>query len=50
VNEEFDKGEILYQDKFEIPENATLEVVEQRIHQLEHVGMPIAVEQFLKRL
>ena len=50
VNEEFDKGEILYQDKFEIPENATLEDVERRIHQLEHIGMPIAVEQFLKRL
>ena len=50
VNEEFDKGEIIYQDQFEIPENATVSDIEQHIHQLEHRGMPIAVEQFLKRL
>jgi len=50
VNEEFDKGEIIYQDQFEIPEHATVSLVEQHIHKLEHKGMPIAVEQFLKRL
>ena len=50
VNEEFDKGEKIYQDQFEIPANATVSDVEQLIHQLEHKGMPIAVEQFLKRL
>jgi phosphoribosylglycinamide formyltransferase-1 len=50
VNEEFDKGEIIYQHQFEIPEHATVPLVEQYIHELEHKGMPIAVEQFLKRL
>lgn len=50
VNEEFDKGEIIYQDTFQIPENANVSIIESMIHQLEHKGMPIAVENFLTKL
>jgi len=49
VNEEFDKGEIIYQDAFKIPENANVSTIESMIHQLEHKGMPIAVERFLSK-
>lgn len=50
VNTEFDKGEIIYQASFEIPENATLELVEAKIHELESVGLPKAVENFFHKL
>jgi phosphoribosylglycinamide formyltransferase-1 len=48
VNAEFDKGEVIYQDRFQIHDNDNLESVEEKIHQLEHKGLPIAVERFLK--
>lgn len=48
VNSEFDKGEILYQDRFEIKESDDLQSIEAKIHELEHKGLPIAVERFLK--
>ncbi|MCC6818516.1 MAG: phosphoribosylglycinamide formyltransferase [Bacteroidia bacterium] len=47
VNSEFDKGEILYQSSFEIPEHANIQLIEDKIHQLEHEGLPLAVEEFL---
>jgi phosphoribosylglycinamide formyltransferase-1 len=49
VNSEFDKGEVIYQDSFEIPKGADVQQIEAMIHQLEHKGLPIAVEQFLSR-
>lgn len=49
VNHEFDKGEVLYQEKFVIPQGADVPAVEQLIHQLEHKGLPMAVETFLKK-
>jgi phosphoribosylglycinamide formyltransferase-1 len=48
VNAEFDKGEVIYQDRFQLQDNDNLESVEEKIHQLEHKGLPIAVERFLK--
>jgi phosphoribosylglycinamide formyltransferase-1 len=48
VNAEFDKGEVIYQDRFQLHDNDNLESVEKKIHQLEHKGLPIAVERFLK--
>lgn len=50
VNNEFDKGEIIYQDQFEIPQNASVPELEAMIHQLEHKGLPIAVQDFLYKL
>lgn len=47
VNKEFDKGELIYQDKFTIFGNETVEEIESRIHELEHRGLPLAVEKFL---
>lgn len=49
VNTEFDKGELIYQDKFPIFENDTIADVEAKIHELEYKGLPLAVEQFLKK-
>lgn len=49
VNSEFDKGEMVYQDKFIIPPGADVSTIEQMIHQLEHKGLPLAVEAFLKK-
>jgi phosphoribosylglycinamide formyltransferase-1 len=48
VNAEFDKGEVIYQDRFQLHDNDNLESVEEKIHQLEHKGLPIALERFLK--
>lgn len=47
VNEEFDKGEIIYQDKFRIQAGSTVSDIEAQIHELEHKGLPLAVEKFL---
>ena len=49
VNTEFDKGELIYQDKFTIFDSDTVSSIEARIHELEHKGLPIAVERFLKQ-
>ncbi|MBL7837714.1 MAG: phosphoribosylglycinamide formyltransferase [Bacteroidetes bacterium] len=49
VNAEFDKGEIIYQDSFEILPGSSVSDIESQIHQLEHIGLPIAVEQFLSK-
>lgn len=48
VNEEFDKGKIIYQDRFTIDESDDLESVEKKIHQLEHKGLPLAIEGMLR--
>lgn len=47
VNEEFDKGKIIYQDKFRIQAGSTVSDIEAQIHELEHKGLPLAVEKFL---
>ncbi|MEZ4804520.1 MAG: phosphoribosylglycinamide formyltransferase [Bacteroidia bacterium] len=44
VNSEFDKGEIIYQDAFDIEDSDTVESIEHKIHELEFKGLPIAVE------
>lgn len=47
VNREYDKGEIIYRDKFPIGPEDTVESIEQKIHGLEYKGLPKAVEAFL---
>lgn len=47
VNREYDKGEIIYRDKFQIAPEDTVESIEQKIHALEYKGLPAAVEAFL---
>lgn len=47
VNAEFDKGEIIYQDQFVIEAEDNLSSIEAKIHQLEHKGLPLAIERLL---
>lgn len=47
VNEEFDKGEILFQAKCHITENDSIETISSKIHDLEHEHLPLIIERFL---
>lgn len=48
VNKDYDKGEIIWQEQFEISEQDTLESVEQKIHDLEFEFLPKAILKTLK--
>jgi phosphoribosylglycinamide formyltransferase-1 len=47
VNEEYDRGEILFQAKFEINEEDNLDTIKNKIHALEHEFYPRIIEQFM---
>jgi phosphoribosylglycinamide formyltransferase-1 len=48
VNEEYDKGELILQEKCVIEENETPETLAQKIHALEHKFFPVAVERVIE--
>lgn len=48
VNEEYDKGKILFQDKVEIETSDTAESLSNKIHALEYKWFPKIVEQYIK--
>jgi len=50
VNQNYDEGKIILQEKCAITENDTLETLTKKIHQLEHNYFPIAIEKTLKNL
>lgn len=50
VNENFDEGEIIYQAKFKIEPDDTLEVIKFNGQQLEHHHYPRIIESILKKL
>jgi phosphoribosylglycinamide formyltransferase-1 len=50
VNEQYDKGEILLQEKCVLEVGETPQTLSQKIRQLEHRHFPPLVEQVLKRL
>lgn len=47
VNTEYDKGTILFQSKFRIPQNAGLSSVKENIHHLEQTYYPLVAETFI---
>ena len=47
VNEEYDKGKLLFQKRFEIEPNDTAESVAQKIHHLEYKYFPSVVEKYI---
>lgn len=47
VNEEYDKGEILFQGKVEVTEKDTADTLAEKIHELEHRHFPIEIENYL---
>ena len=50
VNQNYDEGKIILQEKCVISEDETLETLTEKIHQLEHNYFPIAIEKTLKNL
>ena len=47
VNEKFDEGEIIFQEKCDIEENETAESLAAKIHKLEHEHYPGVIEKIL---
>ena len=50
VNQNYDEGEIILQEKCAISKDETLETLTEKIHRLEHNYFPIAIEKTLKKL
>lgn len=48
VNEEFDKGEIIFQEKFEIGDTDNLASIQSKIHHLEFKHYPQVIEKLLQ--
>ena len=47
VNERYDEGEIIFQEKFNILPDDTSESIAERIHVLEHKHFPEVIERIL---
>ena len=47
VNEEYDKGRVLFQAVCKIEENDTPESIAAKIHSLEYANFPFQIEQFI---
>jgi len=50
VNQNYDEGEIILQEKCVISSNETVETLIQKIHKLEHNYFPGAIEKTIKKL
>ena len=50
VNEEFDKGEIIFQERFKVTEDDNLTSIQAKIHQLEFEWYPKIIEKILRNL
>jgi phosphoribosylglycinamide formyltransferase-1 len=48
VNEEFDKGEIIFQEKFEVEQDDDLKSIQSKIHTLEFKNYPIVIEKLIQ--
>ena len=49
VNEEYDKGEILFQARFEVLATDTHETVAEKIHALEYAHFPLVIEEQINK-
>src|SRR5690606_10729996 len=49
VNENFDEGEVIYQGRFKVEKDDTLETIKFKGQQLEHLHYPKVVENLLKK-
>ena len=50
VNQNYDEGEIILQEKCVISSNETVETLIQKIHKLEHNYFPVAIDKIVKKL
>ncbi len=48
VNEKYDEGEIIFQQRFNVLPGDTPEIIAERIHQLEHKHYPLVIEKLLR--
>lgn len=48
VNEEYDEGEIIFQEKVKITETDTPETLAKKIHELEYGNFPVIIEKLLQ--
>ncbi len=48
VNENYDEGQIIFQDKFDVAETDTAEDVASKIHELEYKHFPRVIEEVIK--
>ncbi|MDA3866932.1 MAG: phosphoribosylglycinamide formyltransferase [Salinivirgaceae bacterium] len=49
VNEKYDEGKVVFQEKVEIQRTDTPETIAGKVHQLEHQYYPKVIEQFLRK-
>ena len=50
VNEEYDEGQIIFQEKLKIEPKDTPEIVAHRIHALEHLYYPLIIEELVEEI
>ena len=50
IDEEYDRGEVLFQAECPVLSDDTPDTLAGRIHQLEHRHFPVVIEEYLKRL
>ena len=50
VNEEYDKGEIVFQKSFPIDLDESLESLKSKIHSLEYANFPRVIEETIQKL
>ena len=48
VNQNYDEGELILQEKCYVSENETLETLTAKIHQLEKKYLPLTIEKVIK--
>jgi phosphoribosylglycinamide formyltransferase-1 len=49
VNERYDDGQILFQERCPVKENDTPETLAQRVHELEYRNYPVVIEQWIRK-
>lgn len=50
VNEKYDEGQIIFQEKVQIEPQDTAEILAQKIHALEHRCYPLVIEDLIKKI
>jgi phosphoribosylglycinamide formyltransferase-1 len=50
ANEHFDEGEIIYQARFKVDPNDTLDIIKFKGQQLEHQYFPKIIENLIKKM
>ncbi|MCH2214154.1 MAG: phosphoribosylglycinamide formyltransferase [Flavobacteriales bacterium] len=50
VSEEYDKGDIVFQKRFPLDGEESLESLKSKIHSLEHENFPLVIEETIKKL